>query len=107
MLTRRKHLRGIKKYSARLSNQIYQLGKQDLRLKDETGVMIDAGSDTIKYTLTTTSYYILDNPKTERELVDGLVKAMPEGDSTLTWAELETLRLDCCSSGGSVFFVLT
>jgi cytochrome P450 len=78
-------------FSEILESDLPASEKQVSRLKDEAGVIIGAGSDTIKHALTIASYHILSDKEIERTLVEELVKAMPDRDSTLTWAELETL----------------
>lgn len=78
-------------FSEILESNLPDSEKHVLRLKDEASVIAGAGSDTIKHTLTIASFYILSNPEIEKKLMDELVKAMVDRETTLTWAELETL----------------
>jgi cytochrome P450 len=78
-------------FSSILESDLPDSEKSVSRLKDEAVVLIGAGSDTIKQTLTIASFHVLSDVEVERKLVEELVKAMPDRDGTLTWAELEGL----------------
>lgn len=78
-------------FSEILESDLPDSEKGIIRLRDEAGVIIGAGSDTIKHTLTIASFYILKDPKIYKRLVEELVNAIPDRDSTITWTELERL----------------
>jgi cytochrome P450 len=78
-------------FSEILESNLPDEEKQIKRLGDEACVMVGAGSDTIKHTLTIACYYILNDQKIYERLVDELVTAIPDRNSTVAWAELEKL----------------
>ncbi|KAH8807528.1 cytochrome P450 [Xylogone sp. PMI_703] len=61
------------------------------RLKDEAIVIVGAGTDTVKFALSVASFYILSDKGIHDKLRKELIQAMPNAQTTLGLAELETL----------------
>lgn len=71
------------------------------RLQDEAVLIVGAGFETTKWTLTVAFYHILANPAIYQRLRQELASAMPNPDQILSWPELQALPyLSACIEEG-------
>jgi len=88
---------------------LYELLKSDLppqeksldRLNEEAQLLVAAGLTTTAWTMTVTSFYVIQNPEIASKLHQELVAVLPDKDHPFSWQDVETLPyLNACIREG-------
>lgn len=66
------------------------------RVRQETGVILQAGTESISRALTVAAFHLANQPSMRENLREELRTALPTPDSTATWAQLEQLPYLVC-----------
>lgn len=83
--------------------------KETLRLQDEAQLVVAAGVTTTGWALSTAAFHIINNPLIFRKLREELMRALPDPNVQLSWADLERLPYltGCVREGVRMSYAVT